>query len=58
MNSYAFDTFKSEKITNNMKEFGELNINDFDFMPTLEILPYGEKHADPSKSFDINSITD
>ena len=37
MDNFAFDSSKSETITNNMREFGNFKMKDFNFMPSLEI---------------------
>ena len=46
MESYENDIYKSEVITNAMKEFAEFKILDYNFMPTIEILPNGDIHQD------------
>ena len=46
MESYENDIYKSEVITNPMKEYAELKILDYNFMPTIEILPNGDIHQD------------
>ena len=46
MESYENDIYKSEVITNAMKEYAELKILDYNFMPTIEILPNGDIHQD------------
>ena len=51
MNSYNKDIYKSEIITNSMKEYGELNILDFNFMPTIELMPWGDIHEGDEFSF-------
>jgi hypothetical protein len=56
MYNNEFDAIKSETMSNNMKEYGEFKINDFNFMPTVEVLPYGETNPDPSKAFLITDI--
>ena len=45
MNTYVFDTYKSEKITNTMETtaHAEFKMLDYNFMPTLEILQWGEE---------------
>ena len=42
MESFANDDYKSEIITNSMKEWAEFKMEDYNFMPSIEILPYGE----------------
>lgn len=42
MNNFVYDSYKSEKLTNSMKEWAEFKMNDYSFMPTLEILQWGE----------------
>lgn len=58
MESHVYDTFKSEKIANNMETNGEFEMKNFNFMPTLEILPNGDPNPDVSKTFDMLDITD
>ena len=55
MEIFAYDTFKSEKITNSMKEWAEFNMTDYNFMPTLEIIQGGEENPG---GFKINDILD
>ena len=42
MESYTNDDYKSEIINNSMKEWAEFKMEDYRFMPSIEILPYGE----------------
>ena len=54
MENFAYDTFKSEKITNSMKEWAEFKMDDYNFMPTLEIIQGGEETG----GFKITDILD
>jgi hypothetical protein len=56
MNNNEKDILKSETETNNMKEYGEFDMQDFNFLPTLEMVPFGEPSEDPEKSFDITDL--
>lgn len=47
MDNFKYDNYKSEKLTNKMEEFAELKMLDYAFMPTLEILQYGEVASEP-----------
>ena len=58
MVSFANDTFKSEVITNPMKEWGEFEMNDYNFMPTIEIIPWGDINPTSENSFNIKDIWD
>ena len=54
MNNFVYDTYKSEKLINPMKKWAEFKMQDYSFMPTLEILQWGENDL----NFQIEEIMD
>lgn len=47
----VYDTYKSEKLSNSMTEWAEHKMNDYNFMPMIEILQWGEVNSDPELNF-------
>lgn len=58
MESFVNDSYKSETITNSMKEWAEFKMNDYNFMPTIEIMQYGDIDKTGENSFKIKDIMD
>ena len=51
METFAYDSYKSETITNSMKEWAEFKMDDYNFMPTIEIMQYGDIDKTDESSF-------